>query len=383
MPLAGETDGAWGGKVAAFIAGIDTAGLVRNPLDSSTLGGHERMTPFFQAQEADGFDGPVVTYTHMLPNPALSQHFAQQIVARSQRTGSSGVVIATGGLPPEVEQTYRSSGVPLFYDASTAFDSLSCHFQTLDEELGAGGAAAPALDLTAIAPLLERPAGTRILSEWDSAAVLSRAGVPMVESRVVDSLAAARDAARILGYPLVLKALAPGVAHKNRMGLVLPGIVNEHTLQSAYASLEAALDAQGFKRAAVPFILQPMKAAKAELIVGVSWEPPLGHFLVAGLGGIYTEALNESRLFPIPIAAAAMRKRLLDTRLGRLLAAIDAGRGKGAPSLVEAVLGSLEALQRLILAHGDRIESIDVNPLLAGDSGCVAVDALIVLKDTA
>jgi acyl-CoA synthetase (NDP forming) len=293
------------------------------------------------------------------------------------------VVIATGGLPPEVEEIYRASGVPLFYDASTAFDSLACHFQTLDEDTGGAAAATPAADLAAIGPLLARPPGTRFLSEWDSAEVLRRAGVPMVESRVVDSLAAARTAAAAVGYPLVLKALAPGVAHKNRMGLVLAGIADEAALQSAYARLESAIEANGFKRAAVPFILQPMKASKAELIVGVSWEPPLGHFLVAGLGGIYTEALDESRLFPIPVGAAAMRKRLCDTRLGRLLVAMDAGRGKGAPSVLEGVLDSLQALQRLILAHGERIESIDVNPLLAGDSGCVAVDALLVLKDAA
>ena len=380
MPLAGEAGGAWGGKVAEYIAATDTAGLVRNPLDSSTLGGHDRLTPFFQAQEADGFTGPVATYTHMLPNPAMSQLIAKQIVARSERAGSPGVVIATGGLPPEVEATYRSSGVPLFYDISTAFDSLSCHYQTLDEDLGGTVTLQPAADLSAIAPLLAQPAATRFLSEWDSAAVLRRAGVPMVESRLVESLAAACDAAHGMGYPVVLKALAPGVAHKNQMGLVLPGIAGESALRAAYNRLEAALDAQGFKRAAVPLILQPMKSAKAELIVGVSWEPPLGHFLVAGLGGVYAEALNESRLFPIPIAAAAMRKRLLDTRLGRLLAAMDAGRGKGAPSVLDGVLGSLEALQQLILAYGERIESIDVNPLLAGDSGCVAVDALIVLR---
>ena len=413
MALAGEAGGAWGGKVADYIAATDTAGLVRNPLDSSTLGGHDRLTPFFQAQESDGFDGPVATYTHMLPNPAMSQLIAKQIVARSQRTGSPGVVIATGGLPAEVEETYRASGVPLFYDISTAFDSLSCHFQTLEEERGVSGSGTKAAvaDLSAIGPLLDKPSGTRFLSEWDSAEVLRRAGLPMVESRIVDSLSAALDTAQTLGYPVVLKALAPGVAHKNQMGMVVPGIADANTLRVAYSGLEAALELHGFKREAAPFILQPMKASKAELIVGVSWEPPLGHFLVAGLGGVYTEALNESRLFPIPIAAAAMRKRVLETRLGRLLAAIDAGAGKVAagngkvdaesgkvdagssivdanggkavPAVLEGLLASLEALQRLILAHGDRIESIDVNPLLAGPAGCVAVDALVVLKDVA
>ena len=104
---------------------------------------------------------------------------------------------------------------------------------------------------------------------------------------------------------------------------------------------------------------------------------------VLGLGGIYTEALNESRLLPIPVSAAAMKKRVLDTRIGHVLAAIDEDRPAGAPSALDGVLQSLLALQALILEHGDRIESVDVNPLLVGDAGCVAVDALVVLKGAA
>ena len=386
MPLAGEPGGAWGGKVAEYIASIDTAGSVRNPLDSSTLGAHDRMTPFFQAQEADGFDGPVVTYTHMLPNPEMSEMIATHLVARNLRSGSPIVVVVPGGLSPELEAIYRANGIPLFHDTTTCFDSLSCHYQVEDELIlteytgvvrGDAGAG-----LSAIAPLLATGKST-VLSEWDSARILRAAGVPMVDSRVVESLAAASDAARTAGYPLVLKALAPGVAHKNKMGFVIAGIADETAMHAAYAKLEAAVSLQGFQRAAVPFILQPMKSSKAELIVGVSSEPSLGHFLVAGLGGVYTEALNESRLFAIPIAPAAMKKRLLDTRLGNLLAAIDEGRAPGAPSALQGVLDSLDALQGLILAHGDRIESIDINPLLVGEAGCVAVDALVVLKDIA
>ncbi len=389
MPLAGEPGGAWGGKVADYINSIDTAGLVRNPLDSSTLGAHDRLTPFFQAQEADGFDGPVVTYTHMLPNPKMSELLATHLVARRQRTGSPIVVVVPGGLSPELEAVYRNNGIPLFYDAATCFDSLACHYQLEDEILDAGSAVAKQAaadsecDLSAIAPMIAAAGKNTILSEWDSARILRAAGVPMVESRLVESLTAARDAGRDAGYPVVLKALAPGVAHKNTLGFVITGIADETAMQAAYVKLEAAVSSQAYQRAIVPFIVQPMKSSKVELIVGVSSEPALGHFLVVGLGGIYTEALDESHVFPIPIAPAAMQKRLLDTRLGHLLAAIDAGREPGAGSSVQEVISALDALQRLTLAHGDRIESIDVNPLLVGDSGCVAVDALLVLKDAA
>jgi acyl-CoA synthetase (NDP forming) len=274
----------------------------------------------------------------------------------------------------------------LFYDAATCFDSLACHYQ-VESEMEDGGlppqAPAAKAGLSAIAPMLAAAGKSTILSEWDSASILRSAGVPMVESRQVDSIAAALEGAKAAGYPVVLKALAPGVAHKNKMGFVMAGIADEAALKVAYAKLEAAVAAQGFQRALVPFILQPMKPSKVELIAGVSSEQGLGKFLVLGLGGIYTEALNESRLLPIPVSAAAMKKRVLDTRIGHVLAAIDEDRPAGAPSALDGVLQSLLALQALILEHGDRIESVDVNPLLVGDAGCVAVDALVVLKGAA
>ena len=119
-------------SVAELVAGYDNAAVVRNPLDSSALGGHDRMTPFFLAMEQDGFDGPVVTYTHMLPNPKMSELVAGHMVARRQRTGSPVVIVVPGGLSPELETIYRNNGIPLFHDMATCFDSLACHYQTLD-----------------------------------------------------------------------------------------------------------------------------------------------------------------------------------------------------------------------------------------------------------
>ena len=370
MPLAGEEGGAWGGKVAALMAQYGDTAVVRNPTDTSALAGHDRLTAFFQAQEADGFDGPMAIYTHMLPNVSLSKLIAAQLIERRKRTGSPSVVVVPGGLNEELEQGYRDAGMPLFYDTATAFDSLSCHYQTLERD-GSDPSVMAGPALPDIAPLLSQTA-QRVLSELESAKVLRAAGVPIVESRVVASIQEARSAADAIGYPVVLKALAPGVAHKNRLGLVQARLADGKALAAAYAKLENLIEANAFKRSDVPFILQPMTASAAELIVGVSWEPPFGHCLVVGLGGIYTEALDESLLFAVPVSANAMRRALAATRLGRLLEAM---------KVTEAVLLALAALQSLVLAHGTRIESVDVNPLLARENGgVVAVDALVVLK---
>jgi acyl-CoA synthetase (NDP forming) len=371
MPLAGEPGGAWGGKVAEWIGSIETAGIVRNPTDTSTLGGHDRLTPYFQSQEADGFDGPMVVFTHMLPNSALSLQIAGQLVERQKRTGSPMVIVAPGGLPPDSTEAYRSAGIPLFFDTDTCFHSLACHYQTLEKRGQTPISSSFQVPGSALAPLLESRA--RILTELDSAAILRLAGLPMVESRTVNSRDEALHAARAVGYPVVLKALAPGVAHKNKLGFVRTGIADEAALKSALERMSADAAQQGFAK--VPFLVQPMKRSSLELIVGVSWEPPFGHFLVAGLGGIYTEALAESRLLPVTVSREAMRKRIAETRVGRVLEAIGGGAFDG-------TLAALESLQRLVLAHGDRIESIDVNPLLVGKDGCVAVDALVVLRES-
>jgi hypothetical protein len=141
--------------------------------------------------------------------------------------------------------------------------------------------------------------------------------------------------------------------------------------------LEERIKAAGHTRADVQIILQPMMAARCEIILGVSNEDPLGHFLVAGLGGIYTEILDEVLLLPIPVARCVIRDRLAGSKLGRLVKHI------GGDGALDQVTAALAALQALIQAQGDKIESIDVNPLLVGEKSCIAVDALIVPRASA
>src|SRR5690606_3456384 len=114
---------------------------------------------------------------------------------------------------------------------------------------------------------------------------------------------------------------------------------------------------------------QPMLAARAELIAGVTHEPALGHFLVAGLGGLLAEALDEVVLMPMPSSRERMYDILARSRLAKLLARLDSD---GAPA-TSGLLDTLEALQALTLVCPDRIRSIDVNPLLVGRDHCTAV----------
>lgn len=370
LTLAGNPDGSWSGKVAEFIKTLEGAGVVRNPTDTGVIGGQENMTPLFQAQEADGWIGPTMVFTHPLPNLKGSQIVADYLIGRAQRTGSPVVVVAPDGLVPELRDRYAENGLPFFRDVATGFDSLQAYYDTIPR---ASRAVEP--PSAALKDLGAAFAGkTGFLTETESAAILKAAGVPMVESRTVANEGEAIAAATALGFPVVLKALAPDVAHKAAAGFVIAGIRDAVALKEAYATLEGRVNSAGSKRGDVSIILQPMMAAKAEIIVGVSNESPLGHFLVAGLGGIYTEILDEVVLLPIPVARATIRETLVASKLGRLV------RHIGGDAALDQVTGALAALQGLIQVHGDKIESIDVNPLLVGETSCIAVDALIVPK---
>jgi acetate---CoA ligase (ADP-forming) len=364
LPLAGNPDGSWGGRVAEAIALFAGAASVRNPADTGSIGGHDNIDKLFAAQEADGYCGPTLVFAHNFPDPEASRRLAGRMAARQQRTRLPVVVIAPGGLASDVVEQYRVSGIPYFRDAATAFHALRAYHGTEVHIVSVSSAPATLGDVEQL--LVHGPA---FLSEIDSAAILRLAGIPIVESRVAANESAALDAAVALGYPVALKALAPGVAHKNHAGLVIVGLHDASAVRTAFAVLEERI---GAARAETEIIVQPMISAKAELIVGVSREGALGHFLLAGLGGIYAEVLDEITLIPVPIAPETIRSRLAQSKAGAL------ARHVGGHAAVDAVVRVLASLQDLILAHGNRIESVDINPLLLGDGVCLGVDALVV-----
>lgn len=383
LQLAGDSVGEWDGTAAARITALPARGRIRNPIDMGSLdAGWLLLQEVFSAIETDKATGPSAVFTHLARQPEMDDALLRALVERKTRTGKPVMVVAPGGLTTELEARYRSAGMPVFRDISTGFESLKCHYATLGH-----GRASPSLDAeqagvdkTKLQKLVRAnlPAtnGALPLSETDSAEILRAAGLPMVSSTLVRTPEDAKSIAVDVGYPVVCKALAPGVAHKNALGHVVTDIRDEASLLRAVETLEARIAEQGFDRRQVALIIQPMVRSQLELIMGVSCEPGLGHFLLIGLGGIYTEAFDEATLFSIPSSEQQIRERLEASRIGRVLAHM-----KPEHSVVSKTVDALLALQNIIVACGPLLHSVDVNPFLVGEH-CLAVDALIVPENS-
>jgi len=383
IPLAGKQNGMWTGNAATAIASFAGAGPICNPIDGGNLGNWKQLDTLLAAIEADGLRGPLLAFLHMLPQVSVDRSIINSLAQRKARTASPSVVVAPGGLRSEIEEQYVRERIPVFHDLATCFDSLRCLYDEI------GFASEPARSNTAplLTPaaaetlaLLRQAAGAPggFLSELESTRVLVSARVPLVESRMVGSADDAVCAAQALGYPVVLKAASREVAHKHDAGLVAVGLADETELRAAFLRMRSQVQALGLANTATQFLLQPMLRSRAELIIGTTHETPLGHFLLAGLGGIHAEVLDSTILLPMPMPRDDIRRRIADSRLGTLIVKLAASPGAEG-SILDEVVDALAALQSLVLSSEDMIRSIDVNPLLLTDERCVAVDALIVL----
>ena len=376
LPMAVGPDGNWDAPLAAALTEIKTNQVTHNPLDTGSLGGREKLTQVLNTAADHGVTGPLIGLTHTVGGNMADESIANTFIERKNRTGTPTIMIAPSSLIAAIEDLMIDNGILVFRESGTAFDAIKCHYATLPNG-GADSPPTPAPRPSARLNALAAEATSPVLDEVASTEILAEIGLPVVPNSRVISQADATKAAAELGYPVVLKAVAPGVAHKNDLGFVEVGIASPKALSDAIRNIKSALKANKLGPQKTPLILQPMISAKAELILGVTREVGLGHFLIVGLGGIYAEALDETLLLPVPSSPDVMRSKIAASRLGRLIASIDRDGG----SIMDSVTDALNALQGLIAAHGDVVEAVDINPFLIGPARCVAVDALVVLAN--
>jgi succinyl-CoA synthetase beta subunit len=214
------------------------------------------------------------------------------------------------------------------------------------------------------------------LSERESLALLGAAGIPVVAARVATDAEAAVEAAAGFGGPVALKLDATGLAHKSDVGGVRLGLIGDDAVRAAATGMLAI--GEGLRGAGADvhgLLVQPMAEPGPELIVGLRRDPQFGPVVLVGLGGILAEALDD-----IVVGLAPVDREEALGMLGRLRATalLDGVRGRPAVDR-ESVAAVVVALARLGMERRD-IEEVDLNPVVAGPAGAIAVDALVVVS---
>jgi acyl-CoA synthetase (NDP forming) len=213
--------------------------------------------------------------------------------------------------------------------------------------------------------------GTHVIVEDDAKTILKSCGVPVVaEMRAADPEEAGRAAAQA-GFPVVLKAIGTQILHKTESGLVRVGLYSQADVVAAATRMQ---DKAGEQIEA--FLVQPLIEGRRELVAGMFRDPLFGPVIMFGVGGIFTEALNDTVFKIAPLEPPDIDAMFSEIRSKKLLGAF---RGEAAVDK-GALRNILMGLSDLALKYPD-IQEIDINPLIVQPDGCpVAVDALIVTR---
>ena len=217
-----------------------------------------------------------------------------------------------------------------------------------------------------------RKRGQTALSEHDSKLLLEKYGVPVTPEKLVQTADEAARAAADLGYPVVLKACGPEIAHKTERNLVAVGIRSEDELREAFRGMESRLNSDPREG----MLVQAMIKGERELVIGLIRDPQFGPCVMFGLGGIFTEILKDTSFRVAPITEYDALQMMDEIRARDILGPVRNMRSANKGKLGAALIG----LGRMGVELED-VAEIDVNPLIIGRDGePVAVDALVVLK---
>ena len=216
-----------------------------------------------------------------------------------------------------------------------------------------------------------------LLDEFESLQLLSAQGIPIVETRVAISETEAIEAAREIGFPVVLKLYSRTITHKTDVGGVKLNLADAREVKEAYRAIAAGVDAIGASDAMLGVTVQPMvKLDGYELIVGASDDPQFGPVLLFGSGGPLVEVYRDRSLALPPLTSTLARRLMERTRIYQALQGV---RGRK-PIDLEALEQLLVRFSKMIVER-PRIKEVDINPLLASPEGLVALDARVILHD--
>ena len=335
-----------------------------NPLDAWSTGGpdyHVGMQQCFAALMADP-DAALGAVVHDRISGGLIQdsyidylrigHAASGkpafLVANRQGTGADPLVVAA-----------TREGFPVLDGMASFLRGVKCLLDFRD--FGARAATpAPRLPDAALAAARARLASGSNPDEHEALALLHDLGLPANRSRIAASALEARNAARELGFPVVMKTAVSGMEHKTDHDGVCLSLRDETAVAAAWQDLAARLGPR--------VLVAPMVTAPGiEMLLGMFRDQQFGPIVVLGFGGVHVEALADV-VYALPPFDAAEARRLVD-RL-KLRALLDDARHGRAPAIDEFCRAAAR-FSAVVDGLGDIVGEIDLNPVIVHADGCI------------
>jgi acetyl-CoA synthetase len=347
--------------VAALVPLLPEGVVITNPLDhTNALWAEREAVQAVVEVLADDEDINQVLYVQdtpvALPESSTVEWKATRDGLVQAHTPGVGKAVAAGLpelLPLYVADELAAVGVTALAGIPTALVALNAHTR---ESAGAER-------LRAIARACSDSEGEQWLAEHDGKALLSSHGVAVPNGGVARSAEEAVTLASQLGPRVALKVSHANVKHKTEMGGGVLGLSDSADIRAAAERLLGPVD-DGV------VLVEAMAEPGVEMLVSATRDGVVPS-LVVGLGGIWTELLDDVAVIPLPADAARVRAAVEQLRGYTLLSG---GRGK-APLAVDALCELAQSVGDALLRED--LSLVEINPVIVSVNAAVAVDAVV------
>ncbi len=199
---------------------------------------------------------------------------------------------------------------------------------------------------------------------FDPAGLLAAYGINVVDSVLVASEQEAVAAARKLGYPVAIKAAAPGLRHRLDLGAVRLDLPDKARVRRAYAKMAAEFGAD--------VLVQPMVPPGVACVVELVEDPAFGPVVGFGVGGVATELLGDRAWRAVPLTDRDAAELVDEPRAAPLL------RGhRGAAPVDRSALAQLLLRVGRLADEQPRARTLTLNPVLARPDGLSVLHATV------
>jgi acetyl-CoA synthetase (ADP-forming) len=212
--------------------------------------------------------------------------------------------------------------------------------------------------------------GRSRLSEYESKLVLASYGLPVTDEQLAKTPEELIKAAAKIGYPLVIKASSADIAHKTEKGLIRVDVRNNEEAKTAFYEIVESMNGAG-----KAVLVQQMIRGQRELVIGLTRDPQFGPCVMFGLGGIFTEILEDTVFRVAPLEKFDALDMMQEIKAHKILDAV-----RGLEAVDRELLAEMLITVGRIGIENENIKEIDINPVIISHGKPVAVDALVILE---
>jgi acetyltransferase len=365
---------------AKLAAALPEGAATCNPLDLGVNASAQRYAQCLKTVLADpGVNAVLVVHAPTATTP--SEEIAQAVIGVARELSSARILTSWvgAGAMEQARRLFAEAGLPTYDTPSSAVKAFLhvMNFHRNQEMLMQTPPSLPSEfqpDVAAARAIVERALGRGdgLMTEPDAKAALAAYGIPVVATRIAESVDQAVAAAGETGFPLALAVLSPDIAHRWDVGGVALHLESADEVRAAAAGMVKRIGELMPAARIAGFTLQRMvpRTNARQLFVAVTSDPLFGPVIVFGEGGRAVELLGDHAVGFPPLNLPLARELISRTRIDRLL---QSHRDRPAAD-IDALCLALVKVSQMIVDMPEIVE-LDINPLFADERGVVCIDA--------